>query len=357
VKTVDCIEKGNLTYTYRCPHFCFRTLQDFQKGSASEAIAQMKFDHFEMRRKEKLKAAKGERKIIIDYLEQLQHAALSVTVDDSNQGKQTTPRGSLPPLKGIQKVLPAEAKSNPGSAIGSGVEDVQGATMMELERKRLENLQARQQKEIQQMMDYELKMVTIAEENAKKLALEQKRAEENKKLKETRRLAALERKRKDDLRKRAEEEEEMRKRREMATKEFAEEQKLIAMAKEKEKEIQKLARLKEQQRLEKQESQRAQTEAILKNIELKAIKKMEEMEAAEVLRKEKMALAKEAHAKNLLEKRKKAEKRIADTLYQQNLLLEEKRKVYSEKQNHAAERQKELELKQQEEIRKKMEER
>jgi hypothetical protein len=37
-------------------------------------------------------------------------------------------------------------------------------------------------------------MARIAEENAKKLALEQKRAEENEKLREERRLAGLERK-------------------------------------------------------------------------------------------------------------------------------------------------------------------
>ncbi len=47
----------------------------------------MMLDHFEMRRKEKLKAAKGERKMIIEYLEQVQFTALQIRDEDAQSTK------------------------------------------------------------------------------------------------------------------------------------------------------------------------------------------------------------------------------------------------------------------------------
>jgi hypothetical protein len=132
------------------------------KEAPTEALAQMMYDHAEMRRKEKVKAAKGERKMIMDYLDQLQLSALQINKDDGGQSiKSGNNHGSVSPappphLKGLQKLLsPTTGQEGQKS---NQIEDAQGATMMELEKKRLENLQKRQQKEIQQMMDYELKV-------------------------------------------------------------------------------------------------------------------------------------------------------------------------------------------------------
>ena len=64
----------NLSFTSACIHYSntYRSIEDFRKEAPTEAIAQMMLEHFEMRRKEKLKAARGERKMIVEYLEQLQ---------------------------------------------------------------------------------------------------------------------------------------------------------------------------------------------------------------------------------------------------------------------------------------------
>ena len=48
-----------------------RSVEEFVKEGKPEHIAQMMYEHYEMRRTEKIKAARGERKMIIEYLEQL----------------------------------------------------------------------------------------------------------------------------------------------------------------------------------------------------------------------------------------------------------------------------------------------
>ncbi len=61
-------------------------------------------------------------------------------------------------VKGLQKLVALDSKSDAGGSVGKGVEDAQGKTMMEQEKKRLELMQKRQAKEIEQMMAFEMKV-------------------------------------------------------------------------------------------------------------------------------------------------------------------------------------------------------
>ena len=149
-----------------------KSLSKFQAENALREVAQVKFEHYEERRLEKMEQARSERAIIVDFLEQARKS------------------GSTRLSPSFQKLA---AASGPGgdssdtSSMGNINDDAGESSMLKEEMKRVEMLRKRQQKDIEQMMQFEMNVVKIQKE--------QKRLEELGNTKMKARLAEREKKR------------------------------------------------------------------------------------------------------------------------------------------------------------------
>ena len=274
-----------------------KSLSKFQAENALREVAQVKFEHYEERRLEKMEQARSERAIIVDFLEQARKS------------------GSTRLSPSFQKLA---AASGPGAdssdSMGNINDGVGESSMLKEEMKRVEMLRKRQQKDIEQMMQFEMNVVKIQKE--------QKRLEElgNTKMKarlaerEKKRLASAQRRAKMEMAKKMAADEEDERQKEQARKDyqFAEKQKkemqirdkaLAKQAREKENERRRLAAVRAQQLADIQAAQEAAT--------ARKLAKMKEQEDARVARQKEEAdaiLERNQRKKTLARKRiKKAQ--------------------------------------------------
>ena len=306
-----------------------KSLSKFQAENALREVAQVKFEHYEERRLEKMEQARSERAIIVDFLEQARKS------------------GSTRLSPSFQKLA---AASGPGgdssdtSSMGNINDDAGESSMLKEEMKRVEMLRKRQQKDIEQMMQFEMNVVKIQKE--------QKRLEElgNTKMKarlaerEKKRLASGQRRAKMEMAKKMAADEEDERQKEQARKDyqFAEKQKkemqirdkaLAKQAREKENERRRLTAVRAKQLADIQASQEAAT--------ARKLAKMKDQEDARVARQkeEADAILERNHRKKTL-----ARKRIKKAQAANEAIMYKKREDFWDKEaagnSRLAERQK-----------------
>ncbi len=285
-----------------------------QEKNVDKQLLKLLWEHNEEKRKEKLRVVTEERLRIIDEEKQGMWAPTKSVQQAS---------GMLPPGKSTGSA----GNSSMGKA-ASGVV-VTDSAMLDRERKQLEKIKLKQQQEIQQMMEYELKMQAIREQNEEKLRKQQEReaqrlaelAQRQKEQEETRRQKELEKKLKAD----EEAERQKQKQKELYEREMqkAEEEKL------KEKKRQQEIRLREEEQKKKQEEFKQKTEEILKEQQRLVEQKKQEMEQRDLERKMTLEQKQRERALAAEQKRRETEGKLVQTKQKMESLLEEQRMVPS----------------------------
>ena len=129
-----------------------KSLAQFQAEENLREVAQVKFEHHEERRNEKMEQARAERAVIVNFLEEARKS------------------GSTRLSPSFQKLAAASAPSESGVSVAGSGNDEMESSMLREEMKRVDMLRKRQQKDIEQMMSFEMNIV--------KMQKEQKRLEE-----------------------------------------------------------------------------------------------------------------------------------------------------------------------------------
>ena len=122
-----------------------RDLESFYDASVDPAIQRMRHEAYSQRRHEMMGLVRGERKKIVN-------AEMK-----ASQGKGGGSTEGLTP----GAMMAAQAKAN--------------ANFVEMEEKRMLKMKKRQEKEVQQMLEFEMKMTGIAEERARRAELEKQK--------------------------------------------------------------------------------------------------------------------------------------------------------------------------------------
>ena len=177
------------------------------------------------------------------------------------------------------------------------------STMLEMEAKRLAKMQRRQKKEIEQLIQFEMKTAEIREAAQRKLEAEEKRKRRAEKQRLQRQKAVAEERRMKQLKRQAQEELEEQKRKALARHQHLKEQQLIEERRRMEKVRAMEARQQERERQRKAEEHRLQTERILKEQQDAIDARMAEMRENEKARQQ--FLLKQQEEKRQAQRRKR----------------------------------------------------
>ncbi|GMF17165.1 unnamed protein product [Phytophthora lilii] len=216
-------------------------------------------------------------------------------------------------------------------------------TVIEREKRELQRIQQRQALEMQQMLNFELKMTELHQEREKK-EREQKRQEELlAKERKRRQREADEQRRKREIEKAEQYRAELENARKLAKKEQMENMRREQRAKQEEARRQRDAQLSEKERLRHQEEARIKNELYQLANEREAIKKMREMQAREESLMEERERLRLAKARELAEKQARNSARIASALQQNDLQRRAQLEAAALKQQESEERRRAFE--------------
>ena len=300
-----------------------KPLSKWQEEEELREVAVCKYEHYEQKRLDRLAQARSERNIIVRFLE-----------DARKSGN-----ARLSPA--FQKLAAATAPSESGSIQSSQTgKDVESSMLAE-ERKRIAILKKRQQKDIEQMMQFEMNIVKMQKEQKRLEDIELQKKAARAAEREKKRLAAVAKRSKMELAKKqaAEEEEERMKEQARRDYKFAEKQKKEMVRREKE--AKRLAREKEMERIRLKAARQKQLEDIQSAQEADIKRKLDLMQEQERARRER----REREAREMQEKQRAkkeaARLRITKAVQANEAILHKKREDFWEKE--AANRQRQQE--------------
>jgi len=215
--------------------------------------------------------------------------------------------------------------------------------MVEKERVRLEVLKRRQEKELQQMVQYEVTRKELMDKQQRKIDELERRAKALEKQKAENEAAWIEKQREFELTKLREEQELEKEAKRLAEEKYKRDKEIQHRLEEEDKKRKKEAYAREMERREKSEQARRETEAILAaQAEEVRLRKLE-MDKRDAERVKRMEIeAKERAAANL-DKRKKADERIQSALAMNEAVLRKKRSDFEAKEAASEVRRKEME--------------
>eukprot|EP00620_Florenciella_sp_RCC1587_P018944 CAMPEP_0182573454 /NCGR_PEP_ID=MMETSP1324-20130603/20224_1 /TAXON_ID=236786 /ORGANISM="Florenciella sp., Strain RCC1587" /LENGTH=611 /DNA_ID=CAMNT_0024788569 /DNA_START=90 /DNA_END=1925 /DNA_ORIENTATION=- len=280
-----------------------RDLESFNEQGLDPAIQRMRSEAYSQRRHAMMQLCRAERKKLINA------------------------EAKAEALGGAQ-----QSGMTPGAIVAQQAK--QNASLLEMEEKRMHKMKRRQEKELEQMLQFEFKMQEIQTERDKRMEIEKAKEEKRKREKEKRSKLAAEERRLKDLKKKAMEDAEEEQRTEQARQMF-EHEKQIRRKREAQARRDKVeARNREEERLRKQEEHRLHTQRIL-NEQQAAIKaRLQEMEAQEEVRIVQME-EKEVQRKHAMHaKRAAIEARIERNMKMAKKIEKKRKTDFFAKQDH-----------------------
>ncbi|KAF8064553.1 AVT1D [Scenedesmus sp. PABB004] len=297
----------------------FRPASAFRRAGESEELAALRFQHHEQLRQERIKSLMEERKALLE----------------SGGG------GGEPG----HHAHGGGAGGRAGGAPGGGDPEATSA-MIAKEQHKLDVLKRRQERDIQQMLQYEITRKALLEKQQKKIdALEARAAElQRQKAEHEKAWAAAQRER--ELQKLAEEQERDREAGRLASESYRREREMQRKEAEEARARKKQAFLKEMERREKVEEARRETDRILAAQEAEVAARKAAMDARDRERLARMATEAEERAAANAAKKKKAEERIAAALEMNSSILRQKRTDFERREAASEARRAELEAEQ-----------
>ena len=241
-------------------------------------------------------------------------------------------------VRGVRTKLQNRASKQRGGGLSPKNASPKKATLVDLDAKQLEKVQLRQQKEIEQMLAFEMKQVEIQEAAARRINMDEKRALKKKRMRMKARKRAAEQKKMMDLKRKAEDEIAEKQRRILAQKHFQKEKELERKRLQKEEAIRKEAEQRDLQRQMKAQELAEKTRRIFAAQQENLLQKMREAERKE--KKRIMAVERENafRKKEMDEKRRAIKERIDRNLEACSWEEQERKNRYYMKQRLAEER-------------------
>jgi len=184
------------------------------------------------------------------------------------------------------------------------------STTVVQEEARLRKIQAKKQKEIEQMLTFEMKQVELQEQNAVKERNEEEKRKQIENQVQKQKIRSTEIQRMKQMQREAEMEVEERTRRALAEKEFLKQKALAAQAQMEEEIRRREAMQRQMERDQKQQALKEQTEKIMKQQHDAVQKRLKTASEKEALRQMKLEKQKAKRSKALEEKQKRAKERI-----------------------------------------------
>ncbi|CEG48083.1 hypothetical protein F443_20544 [Plasmopara halstedii] len=230
-----------------------RDLDSFYNSEVTPAVQRMRHEAYSLRRHEEMEMLRREKMKLVNGID--------------------------------QKVVPLKEESEHKSN-SNGASMKRSSALLDLERQRLEKVRQRQERELEQMLEFEMKMNRLQQEAAEKMEREKRQhdAMERSKVRIAREVAADKRAR--ELRKKAELEAEDERRKEL-TMQLATRDRTLAEEKARQEKLRRLeAREREEERKIKAEEHRVQTEKLLRAQQEEVQKRLHELEMAEKAREE-----------------------------------------------------------------------
>ena len=222
-------------------------------------------------------------------------------------------------------------------AAANGDED-QSATFLEQEQRRLVKIQRRQQREIEQMLEYEMKVTKIQQEANEKTDREEERKAADERKKNQRAKAVAEERRQRELRRQQQKEAAEKQRRAVEYKAFLKDKALAERAVELEAQAAREQRAREVERQAKAVEHKKQQESALAKQQAEIEARFEEMQRAEVERERVMLAQREQRAREVKKKRRLIDARIRANSLACMGIEEKQRTDYMRKQQAMEER-------------------
>ncbi|GMI36071.1 hypothetical protein TeGR_g10542 [Tetraparma gracilis] len=279
-----------------------RDLDSFWEVGIEPEIQRLRQETYSKRRLEMMKIVRKERKKLVNQ----EQAA-----NDAGGGSSLTPA----------QILAQQQKQN--------------STLVEIEERRLAKMRRRQEKELEQMLQFEVKMNDIQEEMKRKTEKEKRAEEKRIRDKEKRLRAMAEERRIRELRRKAAEDAEEEMRREMQEEMFQRDMTTLAEKKRNDRKAKVQGRINDEERARHQEEHRLMTQRLFKEQQDTLMTKAGERARKEKIRMAKVEAKRKIDGQRYKERRQEVEERILTNLDMAKA-REEKRKMdyYQKKDYH-----------------------
>lgn len=331
-----------------------RDLESFYDTDVSPAVQRMRHEAYSMRRHEEMKAVRVEKKKLVE-------AEDAAAGSPSSRHRQHHVSSSPPPPAGQyyhhhHGKMPHDKTTK---AVHTTPEkpDLK-LTLVEVEMKRLEKMKLRQERELEQMLDFEIKMSKIQQDASEKVDRERRLNEQRERERMRFAQEMAEEKRQREIKKKAQLDAE-EERRKLVAAEMAQKDRELAEYKAKQERLRRIeAREREEERKAKAEEHRLVTEEVMRQQQLEIGERLKELDLAERSRNEIVEQQRIERARQMEDRRRVVTQRIRKNLKQSKKLelqrkrdLTRKQKASEQlRQDHEAEmdRQRELSRQQQE---------
>ncbi|TYZ67215.1 hypothetical protein PybrP1_005551 [[Pythium] brassicae (nom. inval.)] len=335
-----------------------RDLESFYNADVAPAVQRMRHEAYSMRRHEEMKAVRLEKKKIIEA-EDAAVESPGLLPPYSLQGPSRASAGRHRHQQhGRNHDATKKAVSASPPSHSSPEKSDSKLSMLEVEKRRLEKVKARQERELEQMLDFEIKMSKIQQDATEKAERERRLGEQRERERVRFAQEMAEEKRQREIKKRAQMDAEEERRKLLAA-EMAQRDRELAEQKAKQERLRRLeARDREEERKAKADEHRLMTEEVVRQQQLEIAERLQELDLAEKARNEMVEQQRLERAREMEERRRVVTLRIRKNLKQSKKLeLQRKREIKRKqhaseqlRQEHEAEqeRQRELARKQQE---------
>ncbi|KAF4035405.1 SpoU rRNA Methylase family [Phytophthora infestans] len=290
-----------------------RDLDSFYDPDVTTAVQRMRYEAYSLRRHEEMQTLRAEKRKLLE-------------AED---------RGGVIPSRLVAISGPKRgshsANGLPSSSSSSSATK-NSSSLLNIERQRLEKVRQRQERELEQMLEFEMKMNRLQQEAADKMEREKRQHEamERSRVRFAQELAVEKRAR--EIKKKAQLDAEEERRKEMAT-QLAARDRALAEEKARQDKVRRLeAREREEERKIKAEEHRAQTEALLRAQQTEIQTRLKELDLAEKAREEMVELQRAERATAMDARRREVTQRIRKNLRASKKLEAQRKREIQRKQ-------------------------
>ncbi|KAL3662139.1 hypothetical protein V7S43_012940 [Phytophthora oleae] len=298
-----------------------RDLDSFYDPDVTAAVQRMRHEAYSLRRHEEMQALRTEK---------------CKLVDAEDRGA-TGSRGAIPSrlvaVAGSRRVTKSEGPTSMSSGASSSPGMKGSSALLNIERQRLEKVRQRQERELEQMLEFEMKMNRLQQQASEKMEREKRQHEamERSRMRFTQELAAEKRSR--EIKKKAQLDAEEERRKEMAA-QLAARDRALAEEKARQDKIRRIeAREREEERKVKAEEHRAQTEALLHAQQMEIQARLRELDLAEKAREEMVEQQRAERAIAMDARRREVTQRIRKNLRASKKLEAQRKRDIQRKQS------------------------
>lgn len=300
-----------------------RDLESFYDADVVPAVQRMRHEAYSMRRHEEMKAVRLEKKKIIETED--------AAVESLGPARASAGRHRHQPHGRTHSTSKAASSVSP-SPHSSPEKSESKLSMVDVEKKRLEKLKARQERELEQMLDFELKMSRIQQDAAEKAERERRLSEQRERERVRFAQEMAEEKRQRELKKRAQLDAEEERRKLLAA-EMAQRDRELAEHKAKLERLRRVeAREREEERKAKADEHRLAAEEVARQQALEVAARLEELDVAEKARNDMVEQQRLERAREMEARRRVVTLRVRKNLTQSKKLERQRKRELTRKQ-------------------------